>query len=95
MTQAQLPNAKQVVIQLTTALYETVVETGERGAPAGPMYAAFMSTGLSLAGFEAIMAALVKAGKVRKVGHCYYAVTSALNQAQRRNSARAWLNNIT
>ena len=58
--------------ELVNAFEQTVKETGEDGAPAGPLYAAFMQQGGTLPQFEAIMAALVEAGRLKKRGHCYF-----------------------
>jgi hypothetical protein len=41
------------------------------GAPAGPMYAGVMQY-MTLAQFEACMAALVELGCIRKSGHVYH-----------------------
>jgi hypothetical protein len=59
--------------ELVDAFEQTVKEAGEDGAPAGPMYAAFMEIGGTLAQFEAVMAALVAAGRLKKRGHIYFA----------------------
>ena len=71
-----MTNAQHVVTQLSNALLDSVNDwhavTGDPGCPAGPLYAAFMTTGLGLDSFEAIMGTLVKAGKVTKRGHRYY-----------------------
>ena len=63
---------KMALAALCNAFLETVREAGPAGAPAGPMYAAAMTHGISLRTFEAIMAALVDCGKIRRSGHCYY-----------------------
>lgn len=65
---------KMALAALCNAFLESVKEAGPQGAPAGPLYAAAMTHGLSLEHFEAIMGALVKAGKLRKSGHLYFAV---------------------
>lgn len=62
---------KNAIIAIAKALLETIQES-PNGAPAGPMYAATMGM-IDLSTFEAIMQALVEAGKVKKVGHVYYA----------------------
>lgn len=61
------------ILQCCNALYETVKESGPRGAPSGPMYAACMHR-LSLEQYEQIMGVLIKAGLITKRGHVYYAV---------------------
>jgi hypothetical protein len=59
-------------VQLCDAVVDAVKEAGPQGAPAGPMYAAFMSVGMSLEQFERMMDVLVKAGRLRKQGHLYF-----------------------
>jgi hypothetical protein len=59
------------VLQYVAAIYETIKETPD-GAPGGILYAALMGH-MSLAQFEGIMSVLIKAGLVRKSGHCYFA----------------------
>lgn len=44
------------------------------GAPGGHIYAALMTAGMTLDQFNQIMAGLVRAGKLRKEGECYFAV---------------------
>ena len=46
---------------------------GPMGAPSGPMYAALMSY-MTLDQYQTLMAGLVSAGKLKQVGHVYYAV---------------------
>src|SRR5258708_3693484 len=68
MTRAQ---AKAVLAHVANAVLETVGETPD-GAPAGPMYLAFMQHGMSLETFEAITAALVDAKKIRREGDLFF-----------------------
>jgi hypothetical protein len=68
MTRAE---ALAIAVQVSKAVIETVNESPQ-GAPAGPMYAAFMARGMSLETFEAITGALVDAGRIRRVGHVFY-----------------------
>lgn len=56
------------------AIIEAVKLAGDFGAPGGHLYAALMGQGCSLHQFEQLMAGLVKAGKLRKEGECYFAV---------------------
>lgn len=63
---------KRAILACASVLHETVVHAGPQGAPAGPMYAAVMGV-LSLGQFQAIMGALVAAGKLRHRGHVYFA----------------------
>ena len=64
--------AHQMLKLLGDAICETICES-PNGAPGGHLYAALMTYGMGLETFEAIMAALVTAGKVIKRGDCYYA----------------------
>ena len=66
-------NHRQVafVRHVFNAIVETVNEQPD-GAPAGPMYAAFMAHGMSLEQFEQITGALVAAGKIKRRGNCFY-----------------------
>lgn len=60
---------------LVNMVLETVQESGPHGAPCGHIYAAMMSIpGFTLDHFNAIEGALISAGKVRKSGHCLYAI---------------------
>lgn len=61
-------------IELCDAVVDAVKEAGPQGAPAGPMYAAFMSYGMSLEQFQRMMDMLVNAGRLRKQGHLYFYV---------------------
>jgi hypothetical protein len=61
------------VLNIAKALLDTVKEMGDRGAIAGPMYAACIGI-MSLEQFEAIMKLLVDSGRLRKEGHIYYYV---------------------
>lgn len=60
--------------RLVGAIIESVREMGEQGAPAGPLYAALMTVGITLDQFNTIMEALVKRGVLRHSGHVYYYV---------------------
>jgi hypothetical protein len=70
MTREQAITALKLVAD---AVVEVVAECPD-GAPAGPMYAAFMQYGMSLDTFEQITDALVQAGKIRKCGHLFFPV---------------------
>jgi hypothetical protein len=63
--------------KVATAIVETVKETGTQGAPGGPLYAALMTTGMTLEQFEGIMNGLVTAKMLRKSGQLYYYVGGA------------------
>jgi len=56
------------------AIIETVQGAGPMGAPGGHIYAALMAQGCTLHQYEQIMSGLVRAGKLRKSGECYFAV---------------------
>lgn len=60
------------VIEIATAVIDTVYEAREHGAPGGVMYAALMSAGLSLESFEKLMALLIERNFVVKRGDCYF-----------------------
>lgn len=55
------------------AVEESVKLAGSQGAPGGILYAALMAHGCSLSQFQAIMRALVVAGRVRQEGQLYFA----------------------
>jgi hypothetical protein len=67
-------NRLQLAI-LSDAIYETICEV-ELGAPGGHIYAAVLNL-VDFNQFNAIMAALVKSGKVVKRGQCYYPADKA------------------
>ncbi len=72
MTQfATREDARRAIIMFANALYETVLEVGDTGAPGGLLYAGVMGH-MALDQFQAIMGALVEAGKLTKRGDCYY-----------------------
>jgi hypothetical protein len=54
------------------AIIETVQLAGPMGAPGGHIYAALMANGCTLHQYEQIMSGLVRAGKLRKSGECYF-----------------------
>lgn len=54
------------------AVLEAVSAAGPTGAPGGVLYAAMMAQGCTLGQFESLMGALVRAGKLRKQGECYF-----------------------
>ncbi len=63
--------ARDLVRLVANAVIETVNEQ-PNGAPAGPMYAAFMAQGMSLDMFEQITGTLVTLGKIKRRGDCFY-----------------------
>lgn len=66
---------------VASAIIETVEASGHTGAPGGHLYAALMSTGMSLNQFEQIMTALVSKGFLRKEGHVYFSTGREFNPA--------------
>lgn len=68
MTMEQIKALKAVA----DAIIETVQLAGPMGAPGGHIYAALMANGCTLHQYEQIMSGLVRAGKLRKSGECYF-----------------------
>ena len=66
-------NQVEAMAALCSTLVEAVRDMGPMGAPSGPMYAALMSY-MTLDQYQTLMAGLVSAGKLKQVGHVYYAV---------------------
>lgn len=66
---------EEVAREIGNIIVETVTEAGSRGAPAGYLYAALMHIGMTLSTFETLMAALVRAGRLRRKGLLYFAPT--------------------
>lgn len=71
-----MSNPNRAILLLTQAVLETVNETMPSGAPGGPMYAAFMTKGMTLDQFESLMGGMVEAGFLEKRGQCYFITTS-------------------
>lgn len=71
------PEQASLLRTVANAILETVKEMGPQGTPAGPLYAALMTTGMSLEQFESIMNGLVAAKMLRHSGHLYYYVGGA------------------
>lgn len=59
---------------VVNAILDTVKETGPKGTPSGPMFAALLAHGGSLKQYEDIMGALVRKGKLRQDGDLYFIV---------------------
>lgn len=74
MKGSQASAAAEALGKIYDAIVETVNEADPAiGAPGGHIYAALASgVGLRLDQYEQIMAALVRAGKVRREGECYF-----------------------
>jgi len=76
-----MSNKQQAVVTLIASLYETIVEVSESGgAPGGHLYAALMSTGITLDAFNAVMGIMTRVGMVVKRGECYIACDPATKQ---------------
>jgi hypothetical protein len=67
------PEQVKALRDIADMIVLTVKESGPIGAPGGVLYAALMTHGCTLHQFEQIMGALVRAGKLTKRGHCYFA----------------------
>jgi predicted transcriptional regulator len=63
---------KQQLVAIMRALLETVLESGEQGAPSGSLYLACQQFGINLEAYQAIMEILVKQGLVTHSNHCYF-----------------------
>lgn len=74
ITREEYLKAKQGLVQVVHAILETVEECGERGAPLGPMYAAFMATGMSYDMFMQIIGGLEDGRKIKVAAHVAYFV---------------------
>lgn len=68
--------AKTALGLILEAIIDAVKSTGNEGAPSGMIYAA-MCDFVPAYAFQTIMAALVTAGELRRVGHVYYYVPRA------------------
>ena len=64
----------EAMASLYAIIVEAVKDMGPMGAPSGPMYAALMTTGMTLDQYQTIMDGLVAAGKLKRRGHVYFAV---------------------
>lgn len=65
---------RQAAQQIVKAVYDTIKETGEDGAPGGVLYAALMNIGVDYDGYNLIMGTMVEQGLVMKQGELYYAL---------------------
>lgn len=71
------PEQIKAVQALAAVIEETVNESGPWGAPSGVMYAALMSKGVSLQVYQQITGMLVKMGRIRQSGDCFYPVEAS------------------
>lgn len=68
MSQDQL----KALAAICEAIIEAIKAAGDRGAPAGILYAALIAHGCSLTQFQSFMRGLEAAGKVRRHGELYF-----------------------
>ena len=66
------PQQAKALKLIVTSVVDTVRESGDMGAPSGPMYAALMSQGCTLNQYQSLMGALVRTGKLRQEGDLYF-----------------------
>jgi predicted transcriptional regulator len=77
---------RKLVLAVTLAILETVVEAGDQGAPSGPMYAAVMGQ-IDLQMYEAITETLVSKGLLTQSGHVFRATKTGVLLMQKANEA--------
>lgn len=66
-------NKANAVRMVMAAIVEAIIESEPAGMPSGHLYAAVMGHGMSLEGYESLMAGLTSAGVITKpVGHVYH-----------------------
>ena len=63
---------RQAALAFISIILDTVREAGPQGCPAGPLYAALMSYGVSHTTFETMIGALVTAGLLRRSNHVLF-----------------------
>jgi hypothetical protein len=73
MTTAEQDEAIDLLSQIASEIEAGVKKCGEKGAPAGVLYAFCVELGCNLTQFDAIMGVLVQANRVKKRGSCYFA----------------------
>lgn len=64
--------ALRMAVEIGYAVIDSVKVAKSEGAPAGLLYHAMMSAGMSLDAFQTIMDLLVQAKRVYRYGHLYY-----------------------
>jgi hypothetical protein len=69
MTQAEQVKGLRFILD---AVVDAVKVAGDLGAPGGTIYAALMASGATLEQYQAIMSALVQAGKLTRSGDLYF-----------------------
>ena len=65
------PQQIAAIRMLADAVVDAVKAAGSLGAPGGVIYAALMAHGCTLAQFESLMDALIRAGKLTRSGDLY------------------------
>ena len=63
--------SREALRLLIDAILDAVAAAGPMGAPGGHLYAALMGH-MGISTFNAIMSAMVRAGKLTKRGQCYH-----------------------
>ena len=71
---APTPEQMKVLLALADVITDVVRAAGPEGVPGGHLYAHLMKY-LTLGQFESLMSALVGAGRVKKAGQVYIAVS--------------------
>lgn len=74
MTDRQRAMLRQVVDAMLDAVVDAVKAVAPAGAPGGVIYAALMGHGCSFNQYTSLMAGLVRNGKLRQDGDCYFIV---------------------
>lgn len=76
MSETQL-NAIRAACEI---ILDAVKAAGSLGAPGGIIYAGLMSAGCTLEQYECLMSGLVRVGRLRKAGECYYIAEEAISE---------------
>lgn len=66
--------ALDALLAITEGVIDAVRVAGDQGVPGGVLYAALMTTGMTLERFEWLMALLVSSGRLVKRGQLYFYV---------------------
>lgn len=62
--------------EICDTIVSAVKAAGPMGCPSGNLYAVLMTAGCTMEQYDQMMGALVKAGKLTKQGHLYFAVAA-------------------
>lgn len=60
------PKQVDAIVQVAKVLYATILECGEEGAPAGILWSAYATTGMSMFQFESLLSILINVGLVKR-----------------------------